>query len=285
MRLLLMISAALIVMCLSNPHGVGAEPAVERSAVYTGHTAPSEKREQSFDARGVVKELLVKEGDQVKAGQLLARQETEEDEVHLKSLELVANSDLASQAEAAQTEKDRVDLKRKAELFRKSAISPAELDEAKVTVVIDELKTSKAKEDQQKAKYEVAEQKAKLDEKKLYARIDGVISQISTREGELANSDSQHPALTIVKNDPLYVEVDLPAAIARRLQRQDELEVQYVDEGDAGKWRAARVHFIKPEADAQSNYQHVQLEMPNPQQRSSGLQVKIRLAGSLAAAP
>jgi hypothetical protein len=56
-----------------------------------------------------------------------------------------------------------------------------------------------------------------------------------------------------------------------------------VDEGETGVWRDASVHFIKPEADAQSNFEHVQLEMPNAEMRSAGLQVTVKLPDNLVA--
>ena len=206
--------------------------------------APIEKREQNFDVPGVIDKVLVKEGDTVKAGQLIAQQDTAADEAHLKSAELVANSDLEIDAEDAQLRKDKVDLSRKEELIKTQSINPSELEEAQLAVTIDDLKLKHAKEDKEKASYDVAESKAKIKLKQMYARVDGVVSQIATHEGELA--DTQHPAITIVKNDVLYVEVDLPADVVRRLKAagmKTPLQVRYVDEGEKGVWRDATIHF------------------------------------------
>ena len=251
---------------------------------FPAHTAPVEKREQNFDIPGVVEKVLVKEGDPVNAGQLIAQEATEADEAHLKSAELVANSNLEVAAEEAQLEKDKIDLQRKGDLIKQSAIAPSEYDEAKLAVTIDQLKLDHAKEDKEKAAYDVAESKAKIKLKQMYSRVDGVVSQISTHEGELA--DTQHPAITIVENDVLYVEVDLPADVVNRLKASGmkaPLQVRYVDEGEKGVWREASVHFIKPEADAQSNFEHVQLQMPNAELRSAGLQVMVKLPDNLVA--
>lgn len=251
---------------------------------FPAHTAPIEKREQNFDVPGVIDKVLVKEGDAVKAGQLIAQQDTAADEAHLKSAELVANSTLEIDAEEAQLKKDKVDLTRKEELIKTQSINPSELEEAQLAVTIDDLKLKHAREDKEKASYDVAESKAKIKLKQMFARVDGVVSQIATHEGELA--DTQHPAITIVKNDVLYVEVDLPADVVRRLKAagmKTPLQVRYVDEGDKGVWRDAAIHFIKPEADAQSNFEHVQLEMPNAENRSAGLQVMVKLPDNLIA--
>jgi RND family efflux transporter MFP subunit len=260
-----------------------ADDATLPSTDFNGHTAPVEKREQNFDVPGVVTKVLVNEGDRVKAGQLIAQQDTAADEAHLQSVQMVANSDLEVKAEEAQLEKDQVDLVRKSELIKTQAIAPSEYEEAKLAVTIDQLKAAHAKEDHQKAQYDVAEQTAKINQKKLFAHVDGVVSEITTHEGELA--ETQHPAITIVKNDVLYVEVDLPAEVVARLKTaglQTQLKVRYKDEGEKGVWREAKIHFIKPEADAQSNFEHVRLEMPNPENRSAGLQVIVRLPDNVA---
>jgi multidrug efflux pump subunit AcrA (membrane-fusion protein) len=153
------------------------------------------------------------------------------------------------------------------------------LDEAKLQVTIDELKAKAAEISREKALADMAEQKARIEQKKLRAKINGIISEINTREGELANNDTQHPTVTVVKNDPVYIEVWLPAPLVTKLKAdglKTVLQVQYVDE-EKGKWRDTKIHFVRPQADAQSNMEYVQLEMPNPEGRSSGLQVMVRM--------
>lgn len=259
-----------------------ADDAPSLGNTFQGHTAPIERRAQNFDVPGVIDKILVKEGDKVKAGQLIAQQDTAPDEARLKAAELVANSTLEIDAEKAQLDKDQADLKRKDELFKKGATDPTTHDEAVLAVKIDALKVQHAEEDKLKASYDVLETQAKIHQKQMFARTDGVVSEIATHEGELA--DTQHPAITIVKNDVLYVEVDIPANIVARLKAsgmKTPLKVQYIDEGDKGAWHDAKVHFIKPEADPQSNFEHVQLEMPNPEMRSAGLQVTVKLPDNL----
>lgn len=247
---------------------------------YSAFTAPSEKRAQNFDVPGVVFEMKVKEGDVVKAGQLLAQQNTAADEAHLRSLTLLAEATkLEIEAAGLQLEKDTIDLKRNEDLLLKRSISQGEVETSRVTVKIDALKKQSAENNAEKAKADLEEEKARIEQKKLFSKIDGVVSEINTRAGELANNDTQHPTITIVKNQPLYVEVDLPSELVTKIKLANvgALQVQYVDEKDKGVWRDAKIHFIKPEADPRSNTEHVQLEMANAEGRSSGLQVEVRM--------
>ena len=222
-----------------------------------------------------------KSGDTVKEGDPLAEQNLVADEAHLKSLKLgIESAKLEIEAEQATLEKDSKDLERKTTLLATKSISIGEFDDIKLQVKIDTDKVAHAESDEKKAEADVLEQEARIKQKRLLSTIDGIISEISTHEGELTNTDAQHPTVTIVKNDPLYVEVDLPAEVVRLLKAPTwnrPLQVQYVDEGDKGAWRDAKIRFIKPEADPKSNTEHVQLEMPNTDKRSSGLQVLVRV--------
>jgi multidrug efflux pump subunit AcrA (membrane-fusion protein) len=154
-------------------------------------------------------------------------------------------------------------------------------------VKVDAFKVEHAQSEEEHTKADVAEQKARIEQKKLFSRIDGIVSEITTHEGELAtnSNDPQHPGtITVVKNDPLYVEVDLPSDLVKQLKadtKNKTLQVQYVD--DKTTWHDAKIHFIKPEADPRSNTEHVQLEMANPEGRSSGLQVTVRMPAGNAA--
>jgi macrolide-specific efflux system membrane fusion protein len=255
-----------------------ADQPASPTELYPGYTTASEKRAQNFDVPGVVQKMFVKEGDSVKAGDMIAEQTLDAEKAHLLSLELGAKAtDLEIQAEQAQLRKDKVELERKEGLRLKQAISQSELDEARLSVEIDSLKVLHAQQDKEKANADVTEQKARIELKKLRAKIDGVVSEINTREGELANTDTQHPTITIVKNDPLYVEVDLPSELVKTLKANPKMipQVQYVD--DKTTWHDAKIHFIKPEADPKSNTEHVELEIPNSEGRSSGLQVVVRM--------
>jgi RND family efflux transporter MFP subunit len=260
-----------------------ASPAIPGANEFRGNTAPSEKRVQNFDLPGVIHKMYVKEGDVVKAGQLLAEQNIAPDEAHLRSLEIVAKSSvLETKADEAELELDAVDLNRKTDLYKvKHAISPSEFEQAQLKVKVDGLKVDHARSEEEHTAVDVLEQKARIEQKKLFARIDGIVSEITVHEGEVAttNNDPQRPGvLTIVKNDPLYVEVEIDSKVVKQLKsdwKNKILQVQYDD--DPGVWHNAKIHFIKPEADPRSNTEHVQLEMPNPEGRSSGLMVTVRI--------
>src|SRR5947207_2809900 len=66
-------------------------------------TQPSQTRKPSFPQAGVIKECLVKDGDKVKAGAVIMRQDTDLDQKEAERLKVEAESD--ARIEAARAEK------------------------------------------------------------------------------------------------------------------------------------------------------------------------------------
>jgi len=262
---------------VSQPLGLRSD---QNSLTHEGHTVPSEKSQQSFDLPGVVDQVFVKEGQVVKEGDLLAQQNIEADKAHIEQLVLLANSKEELEAEQASLEKARATLKRKSKLNDQRAISPEEFDEARLEVDVDIHKVKHAQEQMDKAALELKEAQKRLEQKQLKAKVSGIVAGINTHPGELSNNDPQHPAITVVKNDPVHVEVAIPVGQAKHLTDGQKLMVQY--EGDEA-WEPGQVIFIAPEADAESQTQLVKLEVPNPQsKRASGLSVTVKLPDNLA---
>jgi len=68
-------------------------PAPPKMIVAIGITKPSNERKLPFPTPGLVSDVAVKEGDAVKKGQILASQDSRQDEFTLKSDEREANSE------------------------------------------------------------------------------------------------------------------------------------------------------------------------------------------------
>src|SRR5829696_8173037 len=99
-----------------------------------GKTQPSEKAEMSLASRSsdVVLDVKVKKGDVVKPGQILAVEDTREEEAELKTTELLANSDVAVRAAAVTRDQKNLEVKRMADakgnVFTQFEIDKARLD-------------------------------------------------------------------------------------------------------------------------------------------------------------
>ena len=120
-------------------------------------------------------------------------------------------------------------------------------------------------------------QKVKVELMQIVSPIEGVVQRVGMKEGEVTEpGQTNRPAAVVVKNDPLQVEVYLPAAKAADLKPGEALEVKYP--GEQESWQKAVIKFLDPVADAGSGLRMLHLELPNPQNREAGRQVSVRMA-------
>ena len=245
--------------------------------LYPGVTRPSEERALSFSYPGIIKDVLAVEGKKVKSGDPLLRLDDRLDRNLLEQLEVDANSPLKVEYAEKSKDQKQVRLKRVLELQASNAASPLEVEEAQLNyeLAITQLKLSM--EESQTAKLKAAGQRIKVDLATRTSTINGIVQRINVKEGEYADpQQSQKPAVVVVQNDPLKVEVFVPVAVAMSLADTKELEVAYNDDK---KFAKAKITYFDPVADAGSGMRRVWLEMPNPENRESGLQVKVRVPG------
>lgn len=259
--------------------------AAETSSVqtYPGYTQPSEQRKLNFNGPGVVVKVHVKEGDYVKAGTLVAEQDARVEEEHLKGVQIQAHSDLQIIAADKTLAEKKVVLERKTNMLDKMVGGKLEVLEAQLDVDIAEARLQLSKEEKAEKQAEEAEEQAKIAQKKLYATTDGIVQQIGVHEGELASNDPKNAVVSMVTNEPLYVDVNLPLAATKNMdvKTHPKLEVQYEGEKE---WHTAEVIFLDPVAMPGTRQQKTRLQMDNPSHYHSGMNVLVRFPEPLAAA-
>jgi RND family efflux transporter MFP subunit len=229
---------------------------------------------------GVVAEMLVKPGDRVKAGQILLKEDHAIEESQLKLYEYVATSEVEIQAAEVKHKQALVDCKRYEGLYADGkAASINEVEKARLDVDLTKLEIEKAKQEKEKAALQVKYQRAVIEAMELRSKIDGIVEKIETKLGEVV--DPQKNAITVVTNDPLWVEFNPRSSVAATFQVGQELELNYDGQTEV---KRAKVIFISPVVDAKSDRHLVRLEMANPESKPAGLRVKIHLPGKVAQA-
>jgi RND family efflux transporter MFP subunit len=252
---------------ISTPAPVQA--AVPAQTSFEAHTDPSRRAKVMFVAPGVVADVAVKDGQAVKQGQVLARLDDRGEKSYLDSLQLEATSTHKVDAAKADLEAKRVELKRKEDLFANHAASQSELDEATVNVKIREIQVGLEEMTREQKRLEADKQAVKVQQMTLVAPFDGIVEKIDFEVGEIPD---QQKAISIVKNDALWVDVYMPTGVALRLRDGDELPVKYKDTGEETK---GKVILLSPVADAASETRLVRIEVPNPAGLPSGLAVSV----------
>jgi multidrug efflux pump subunit AcrA (membrane-fusion protein) len=264
-------------VCVS---AVRAQSSSSRGTV-TGMTRPSEERKLSFSNPGVVQESPLKEGDKVKAGQVILALEDFIDVKEFERLKLQAESKARVEAAEADLRVKQAILKRKTDANKNgdsNAYGPAEMEEAENDVTLREKQLQVAKEDQMEAKIKADQQQRKVERLHLSSPIDGIIQRIVVNVGEWADPQSREGSVIVVKNDPVYVEVrEVPARQVAMLQMGQKLKVRYPDQPDkAENWQDAEVFFFAPVAESVQT-RLFKLRLSNPGNRPAGLEVIVKL--------
>lgn len=202
----------------SGAEKVTIEKAAEREVVETvtasGKVQPETEVKLSSEVSGEVVELLVKEGDVVKKGQLLCKVRPDVLKSGYDRAVASFSSQKAGVASAQQILKQNqanfvnaeATYKRNVELFAKKVISASEFDAAKAAFSTAKTNLGKSVEDLAAAKFmlmqsdaSVQEAGANLAKATIYAPVDGVISKLSVEKGDRILGTAQMAGTEIMR--------------------------------------------------------------------------------------
>ena len=233
-----------------KPTDVATEKAAKRDIIESvsanGKIQPEAELKITSDVSGEIVEMLVKEGEQVKKGQLLCRIKPDIYESAFERVNATVNSSKANlKTTMAQLEQAKANLAnaeasyaRSKKLFDQNAISQQEFDASKATFEASKANVEGIKESINAADYNVKsveaslkEANTNLDKTKIYAPVDGTVSKLNVEKGErivgvqglqgteilrLANLNemevsvevNENDIIRINKNDTALIEVD-----------------------------------------------------------------------------
>lgn len=233
---------------------------------------PSQKRELTITIRGTISQVPVKEGDTVKEGQLLLAEDDRVEQKELERLQVEAQSQLAIQAAEAELKVKQAELANYENMYKNNASNEIELRKAQAEAEVAQLQVEKAKQDLELKKIEAQKQAAVLELMRRVSPIDGVVAKLDVGVGEVV--DPTKPVITVVQNNPLWVESYVPIGVAAKLKVGQKMQVRYPEQEE---WLAGEVRFLSPVADDRSGMRLIRLELPNPQMRESGLNMLLKL--------
>ena len=276
-------AASLSLPFVSQVYGQTAAPSPTPGAgVVTAITQPSERHKLSFPAAGIIISQPVKEGDQVKQGDVLLAEDDFLEQKELEKAQLEAASNAKVEAAIADYNAKKHIYDRKKETYEKGGANLQEVEDAELDMVLREKQIKVAQEDSDEAKIKAEQEAKKVKDMKLTSPVDGVVEKMALQIGEMADPQKPDAACWVVKNDPLFIEIrDLSSKQVGHLHLGDKLQVKYPDETD---WHEAAVTFRAPVVDAASDTQLVKLTLPNPTNRDSGLQIQVQLPPEVAQA-
>lgn len=238
-------------------------------------TKPSADIELSFVRVGRVAEILIKEGDPVKTGQLLASQDDRVEQLQLLQLKAKAVNRTRIEAAAADLRQKEEDLKKIEGAKKKGAATDWEVEHARLNVKIAglALQLAKFEHEQDRAKYE--EVKADVDRMRLVSPMHGRVEEIAIEVGE--SPQPLKPAIRLVKIDPLWIDIIAPLTVAQPLKPGDTAGVMFPGHGaqGVGEKIEGRISFVSAMSKAASDTLRVRLEIANPNGRPAGERVLV----------
>ncbi len=263
-------------LCLLSSPGAASEPARPISIESAQVTLIDQVRVPTKES-GVLAALGVREGDTVKAGQLLGTVESDREQVAKEQAVLefqMAEEKALSDVDVRMAKKTRDVAKNELrcahesiERFQKS-ISQTEIDRLQLTADKSELEVEKAERDQKLARLDrdlrakqVDAATLEIDRRRIVAPIDGMVVAVLHKQGEWVNPGD--PVLRILRLDKLRVEGFLNATkvSSNLLGRPVKLTVELPD--NRRETFDGKIVFVDPEIEPVTGQFRVWAEVRN----------------------
>lgn len=209
--------------------------------------------------KGVVAKFMVDRGDHIKKNQVLARLESEVEEVAVELARAQAGRHASLEAKRRNVEYQTRQLNRIADLVSKKALPEQEKDQTATQLAIARAQAKEEEENIQIAKVQLKRAEVALKRRTIYSPINGVVMEQLLQPGELV--EEQKPIIKIAEIVPLNVEVIIPVEHYGEINVGMQARVSPKISGIEPQ--LATVAAIDPVVDAASNTFGVQLELPN----------------------
>lgn len=209
---------------------------------FTGQIAAAARVDLAFELPGTLAEVLVREGDRVEAGQLLARLDTQALRPERAALEAQLEA-LAADAELA-----RLTLGRNDALAERGFRSVAAQDEARLSL-------ARAEAGMAALRAQIAGVDVRLAKSALSAPFAARVGARLADPGQAVAAGS--PVLELFDDAPQEVRVGLPPALAATLAPGDAVQLEVAEARLAGK-----VLRIRPDLDPVTRSQVVVVSLP-----------------------
>ena len=234
-------------------------------------TVPSADVTLSFIQPGRIAKIHFKEGETVKAADVLVQLDDAAEQVRLAQLEAEAENLTQIQAAEASLAQKRVDLKKLQIAAERNAATELEVEHAKLDVTIAELSLKVAIFEHEQAQRKYEEAKIQIGNMSLKTPIDGSIEKIDVETGESVNALGD--VVRVVQIDPLWIDVPVPLTKTTNLRRGNTARVDFPDPDKISV--DGTIVFIGAVADAASGTLRVRVELPNKSNRPAGEHVRV----------
>lgn len=225
----------------------------EISAV--GHAEAIQTVEVRPQVNAQISQIHFKEGDQVKAGQLLFTLDADKTKTQASRSKALTEKSKAELAEAVRN------LKRSEELAQAGFLSPSAVDTARAKMGSLQAQVAAAQADESANAVELAYTR-------ITAPISGRTGTVSLKQGSLAQANATTPLVTITQTDPIHItfnvnQADLPALLAAKNQNKVPVKTQLPN----GETRTGELVFLDNAVDKASGTLLAKAQFSNQDQQ------------------
>jgi len=165
----------------------------------------------SASAPGVLDAVLVRRGDKVRKGQIVARVGSSVENATIKILETRAGSSAAVDAQQARVMFSKGRVERARQLVQERAQSVSQLEEFEYDYTTAQSLLQQALLDKESAAAELARARISLEQTNVRSPVDGYVLETTLKPGEYASGELH--VMQIVQLDPLLIEAFLPVEL------------------------------------------------------------------------
>lgn len=239
------------------------------------NTKPSRDVLMRFGQPTEIREIPVKAGQRVKAGELLMKARDSEFLPALEQQKQRSESELEIKAAAADLELAEFRFRNQQAAKDKSAFSEIEYEEARINLATKRIQLDQAKfnHDQEKLRYDQA--KGQYERLRLEAPFDGIVEQVIGELGQGVNE--QTDVIRVVDVSRLWLEAYAPVeqTIDLKLETGSQAWVLLDVRGEI-KVVPGKVLHASPVADSVSGLRRVRVEISNEEALPAGLRARVR---------
>ena len=233
---------------------------------------PSADANLAFVRPGLVSELKVKAGDQVKRGDVAVLLESQLEELRMRQLEKELATDSRRGMEEIQLAQKKRDYESMKSAVEKSAATTKEVEYAALEIEKSKQNLRQLEFERQQLQAKIEEAKLLLAQTRLISPLDGLVEEVTLEVGEAA--EPLKGVIRVVQINPLWLDVPVPQKSALKLKVGDWLEVK---SSVAGQILKGKIIFKAAMADAASETATIRLEMDNAQLQPAGSRYKVQI--------
>ena len=230
------------------------------AALLEGFTEPAQTVDIAAPEPGVLARVMIKEGDQVAPGTVLAQLDNRVLEATRKTSRILASATARMRAAQVQRGLSDMRLRRLQDLAASGSVRGDELAMARAEADKAAAEVAAAEETREYELQRLAEIDARLAERTLTSPLAGVVTRIHHDVGEFIGAGAMQ-TVTVVQLDPLHVTLFASAAQSAQFIKGQMTQLLC---GPQALAYAATVEFVSPVIEPESGTVRMVLSLANP---------------------